>query len=76
MPHPAYSPDLAPSDYHICRSMAHFLVGRKFNNEEEIEMDCREFFASKDENWYYNGLKQLSRRWIKCIEHDGLYFDE
>ena len=76
MPLPAYSPDLAPSDYHIFRSMAPFLVCRKFNNEEDIKMGCREFFASKDENWYYNGLKQLSRRWIKCIAHDGLYFDE
>jgi hypothetical protein len=25
LPHPAYSPDLAPSDYYLFRSMAHFL---------------------------------------------------
>ena len=24
LPHPAYSPDLAPSDYHLFQSMAHF----------------------------------------------------
>ena len=36
MPHPAYSPDLAPGDYHIFRSMAHFLVGRKFNNRNGL----------------------------------------
>ena len=26
LPHPAYSPDLAPSDYHLFRSMARFYV--------------------------------------------------
>ena len=28
--HPPYSPDLAPSDYHLFRSMEHFLRGKKF----------------------------------------------
>ena len=37
MPHPAYSPDLAPSDYHLFRSMAHFLRGRRFENDEQVE---------------------------------------
>ena len=41
------SPDLAPSDYHIFRSMAHFLVGRKFNNEEEIKWAVVNFLPLK-----------------------------
>ena len=28
LPHPAYSPDLVSSDYHMFRSMAHFMHGR------------------------------------------------
>ena len=32
LPHPAYSPDLEPSDYHLFRSMAHFLHRRNFEN--------------------------------------------
>jgi histone-lysine N-methyltransferase SETMAR len=28
--HPAYIPDLAPSDFHLFRAMAHFLRGRSF----------------------------------------------
>jgi histone-lysine N-methyltransferase SETMAR len=30
LPRPAYSPDLAPSDFNLFRAMAHFLRGRSF----------------------------------------------
>ena len=76
LPHPAYSPDLAPSDFHLFRSMAHFLRGRSFGNLDEIETGCREFFASHDKAWYRRGTEQLAERWVRTIEHDGLYFDE
>ena len=76
LPHPPYSPDLAPSDYHLFRSMAHFLRGRQFSNEDELSNGINEFFASKDRGWYRRGIEQLADRWTKCIEADGLYFEE
>ena len=76
LPHPAYSPDLAPSDFHLFRSMAHFLRGRSFANLDEVETGCRQFFASHDKSWYRHGIEQLAERWVRTIEHDGLYFDE
>ena len=36
MDHSPYSPDLAPSDYHLFISMAHYFHGRKFSNIEEV----------------------------------------
>ena len=35
--HPAYSPDLTPSDYHLFRSMQHALEDTHFNNYAEVE---------------------------------------
>ena len=55
LPHPAYSPDLAPSDYHLLRSIAHFLRGRNFENIEAVEMGVAEFFASNTRYWYFAG---------------------
>lgn len=75
LPHPAYSPDLAPSDFHLFRSMAHFLRGRKFSNIDQVETACQEFFDSHDKKWYQNGIEQLAERWLKTIEHNGLYFE-
>ena len=48
LPHPAYSPDLSLSDYLLFHSMAHFLSGRNFNNLNDVETGCRNFFASKE----------------------------
>jgi histone-lysine N-methyltransferase SETMAR len=45
--HPPYSPDLAPSDYHLFRSMEHFLRGREFEDIDQVEAVCQEFFNSE-----------------------------
>lgn len=36
LPHPAYSPDLAPSDYHLFSSMGHALAENHFNSYEDV----------------------------------------
>ena len=37
LPHPSYSPNVAPSDYHLFRSMAHGLAHLHFRFYEEVE---------------------------------------
>ncbi|EYB96954.1 hypothetical protein Y032_0145g2500 [Ancylostoma ceylanicum] len=32
VPHPLYSPDLAPSDYHVFRPMQSYFAGKKFKD--------------------------------------------
>lgn len=74
LPHPPYSPDLAPTDYHLFRSMAHFLKGRTFNTVDQVEVVVQEFFGSKPPEWYRQGIEQLAQRWHDVIENGGLYF--
>ncbi len=38
LPHPPYSPDLAPSDYHLFRSLSNDLRDRKFKEERDLKM--------------------------------------
>ncbi|GBN40042.1 hypothetical protein AVEN_18098-1 [Araneus ventricosus] len=40
LPHPVYSANLAPSDYHMSRSMASFFRERRFSNIDELERSC------------------------------------
>ncbi|EFN81571.1 hypothetical protein EAI_03095, partial [Harpegnathos saltator] len=37
LPHPPYLPNLAPSDYHLFRSMAHGLAEQHLANFEEVQ---------------------------------------
>jgi hypothetical protein len=36
LPHPPYSPDLAPSDYNLFGSMKMVLGGKRFRNNYEV----------------------------------------
>lgn len=76
LPHPPYSPDIAPSDYGLFRSMVAFFQDRRFETVQEVEQGCREFFSSKTKDWYFHQIRQLAERWLKVIENKGLYFEE
>lgn len=73
LPHPAYSPDIAPSDYHLFRSLRGFLQGKKFANIEVIETALNQFFASKPRSFYDQGIKNLVQKWQDVIYNDGEY---
>ncbi|GBP15061.1 Histone-lysine N-methyltransferase SETMAR [Eumeta japonica] len=47
LPHPAFSRDLAPSDYYLFRSMAKFFSGKDFEFKEDFENALRQFFVFK-----------------------------
>ena len=47
LPNPAHCPYIAPSDYHLFRSIAQFLRRRNSENIEAVEVSLTEFFASK-----------------------------
>jgi len=37
LPYAAYSPDLAPSDYHLFASMGHTLAEQRFGSYEDVK---------------------------------------
>jgi hypothetical protein len=75
LPHPAFSSDLEPSDYYLFRCMAQFFRRKKFQSVADVEVAVEEFFASNDKEWFYQAFKELAEKWVKTIEHVGLYFE-
>jgi len=73
MPHPAYSPDMAPSDYHLFRSLYHHLKENIFNTEEEVRKGIASFIASKQPEFFKRGIENLVGRWGTIIENEGEY---
>ena len=71
--HPPYSPNLAPSDYHLFLSMANDFADEKFVSREACENRLSQFFANKDEGFYERGIMESSK-WQQVIEQNGAYF--
>ena len=57
MPQSANSLNIISSDYYLFRSMNPFLHLQHFSYQEEMETLVKEFFTSKDKNWYYHAIK-------------------
>jgi histone-lysine N-methyltransferase SETMAR len=73
LPHPPYSPDLAPSDYHLFPKLKTFLAGQKFQSNEDVMKCVNDYFEGLEENHFREGIKKFEKRWGKCVELRGDY---
>lgn len=71
--HPPYSPDIAPSDYHLFLSLSNQIKEKKFKDEAELKMVIQTFFDSKSKDFYARGIYDLPRRWQEVIDTKGKY---
>ena len=71
--HPPYSPDIAPSDFHLFRSLQNSLDGKKFNSLEDCKRHLEQFFAQKDKMFWEEGIMKLPEKWQKVGEQKGEY---
>jgi len=74
--HPPYSADLAPSDYHVFRSLKDPLRGQRFGCDEEVVHATNDWFKLQDENFFVDGVKSLAHRCEKCVALEGIYIEK
>ncbi len=72
--HPSWSPDLAPSDYHLFLSVRNYLCNKHYEDFDELNSDLIAFFKSKPDSFYRRGIELLPERWAKVVENNGDYF--
>ena len=73
IPHPAYSPDLAPSDFFLFPNLKRDIRGLHFRSDEEVVTAVEEWVNGKDPDFFSSGLMALEHRWSKCITLEGNY---
>ena len=76
IPHPAYSPDLAPSDFFLLPNLKKDIRGLHFRSDEEIVMAVEEWVNGKGPDFFSSGLMALEHRWSKCITLEGHYIEK
>ena len=76
LPHPAYSPDLASSDFYLFPKIKRWLQGQKFLSNEEVKWETDGYFGHLDKSYYKKGIEMLKDRWAKYIELEGDYVKE
>ena len=55
--------------------MGHALTEQHFDSYEEVENWVSDWFALKDEQFYWRGVHKLPERCSKCVENNGQYFE-
>lgn len=76
LPHPPYSPDMSPTDYHLFLALQNYMTNKKYQNQVEIEEQVANFFASKNKTFYEKGIYSLVSRWERIVECAGTYINE
>jgi histone-lysine N-methyltransferase SETMAR len=71
--HLPYSPDLAPSDHHLFRSLQNHLNNKNFVRFKEVNNAILAYFESKPRSFYKAGIEKLVIRWEMVIASNGNY---
>ena len=73
--HPLYSPDLAPSDYHLFGSLKEVLRGRRFISNQEVKEGVHAWLSAQPKT-FSEDIRKLVQRWTKCVEKQGEYVEK
>ena len=59
IPHPPYSPDLAPCDLFLFPNLKTWLAGKRFSSNEEVFDVVNAYFAGLERSYFSEGMKKL-----------------
>lgn len=75
VPHPPYSPDLAPSDFYLFGPLKEHLRGCRFNDLDEVKTAVKSWVKKQPPEFFQNGFDAWVQRWRKCVQIHGDYVE-
>lgn len=76
LPHPPYSPDLAPCDYFLFPNLKVWLGGKRFSSNDDVISQTKGYFEEFEGSYFLEGLKKWQDRWKKCVALKGDYVEK
>jgi hypothetical protein len=73
--HPAYSPDLAPSEFFLLQKIKEILKVRHFDHNDDIRSNTTAALKDIPQNQFQNCFEGWTRLWHRCIASQGEYFE-
>jgi len=61
LPHPPYSPDVAPCDFFLFPNLKKSLAEQKLASNEEVVAATEAYFADLEKTYFSDGLKKLEQ---------------
>ena len=74
--HPPYSPDLAPSDFHLFGPLKESLRGRHFSSDKEVKTAVRKWLKTQPVEFYNEEICPLVKKWEKAVQKEGDYIEK
>ncbi len=74
--HPAYSPDLAPSDFWLFPRLKDYLGGNQFTSDEEVKQVTAEFYGGCSLSFYHEEISCLVTCYEKCLLNSGTHIEK
>ena len=72
LPHPPYSPGLAPADFNWFPNLKTNLSGRSFGSNEGL---IDQWLGDQEEGFYFEGISKLEQHWTKHRGKGRLYWE-
>jgi histone-lysine N-methyltransferase SETMAR len=69
--YPPYSPDLAPSNYHIFGPLKEALCGCRFTSNAEVKEAVHTWLQEQLKSFFCAGIQKLVEQYNKCIVLQG-----
>ncbi|UYV72446.1 hypothetical protein LAZ67_9003181 [Cordylochernes scorpioides] len=76
IPHPPYSPDLAPCDFFLFPRFKREMKGKHWETVENIQHHVTTFLRSIPVEEFQGAFQAWQTRLRKCIDAGGMYFEE
>nr|CAI5824966.1 unnamed protein product [Callosobruchus analis] len=73
LPHPPYSPDLGPCDFHLFPQVKSYLKGNRYDGVEEVQRVTTRVLRDLSSGGFRGCFQSWIQRWRRCIELEGDY---